>query len=130
MVVDTSALIAILFREPEGETFEDLVLRDSATWISVVSRLEAAMVVEGRKGGSSGALHSAIQDLSLEILPFDRTQLTQAIYAFRRFGKGRRPAALNLGDCCSYGLAKALNEPLLFKGDDFTQTDISAVLTR
>ena len=63
------------------------------------------------------------------MIPFDETQLAFAVDAFRRYGKGRHKAALNLGDCCAYGLAKALDEPLLFKGDDFSQTDVASVPT-
>jgi ribonuclease VapC len=129
MVVDTSALIAILFREPGWEGLEDAILRQPPCWISAIGRLEAAMVVEGRKGSMHGDLDELIQNLELRTIPFDETQLAFAVDAFRRYGKGRHKAALNLGDCCAYGLAKALDEPLLFKGDDFSQTGVASVPT-
>ena len=128
MVVDTSALLAILFRESEWEGLEDASLRKPRCWISVISRLEAAMVVEGRKGKTDGDLNDLISDLDLRTIPFDQAQLAFAVDAFRRYGKGRHKAALNLGDCCLYGLAKALDEPLLFKGDDFSLTDVRQAL--
>ena len=88
------------------------------------------MVVQGRRPGHAADLEALVERLRIEVVPFDQTQLAHAVDAFRRYGKGRHPAALNLGDCCSYGLAKALNEPLLFKGGDFAQTDVAAVLAR
>lgn len=129
MVADTSALLAILFQEPEWEGLENVILREPPCWISTVSRLEAAMVVEGRKGNVAEDLDDLIRNLDLRTIPFDAVQLAHAIDAFRRYGKGRHKAALNLGDCCSYGLAKTLDEPLLFKGDDFSQTDVASVPT-
>jgi ribonuclease VapC len=87
------------------------------------------MVFEGRKAGRAEELEELIADLRIKVIPLDEIQLSFAIDAFRRYGKGRHKAALNLGDCCAYGLAKALDEPLLFKGVDFTQTDVSSVQT-
>jgi len=128
MVVDASALLAILLREPESEAFEQAILRDSASSISSISRLEVAMVLEGRKGRPRPELEEVVETLELEIVAFDHHQLELAIDAFRRYGKGRHPAGLNLGDCCSYGLAKALDQPLLFKGNDFGLTDVTPAL--
>lgn len=87
------------------------------------------MVAEGRKPSGAGDLDELIRTLDLEVVSFDETQLAFAVDAFRRYGKGRHPAALNLGDCCAYGLARALNAPLLFKGEDFSKTDIEPVAT-
>ena len=129
MVVDTSAVIAILLREPGWPPIMQAILRDSTRLMSAVSRLEPAMVFEGRKAGPVGDLDKLIADLRINVVPFDETQLARAVDAFRRYGKGRHNAALNLGDCCAYGLAKALNEPLLYKGDDFSRTDIASVPT-
>ncbi len=86
------------------------------------------MVLEGRLGRPSPELDSVRESLGLETVGFDENQLELAIDAFRRYGKGRHPAALNLGDCCSYALAKALDQPLLFKGNDFTLTDVAPAL--
>jgi len=86
------------------------------------------MVLEGRKGRPRPELEEVVETLELEIVAFDHHQLELAIDAFRRYGKGRHPAGLNLGDCCSYGLAKALDQPLLFKGNDFGLTDVTPAL--
>jgi len=128
MVVDASAVLAVAFQEPGWEEFEDAMLLKPVSSLSAVSRLEAAMVLENRKGHEQSDLDSLIQQLGLQVRAFDERQLSLAIDAFRRYGKGRHPAALNLGDCCSYGLAKSLNEPLLFKGDDFSLTDVEPAL--
>jgi ribonuclease VapC len=129
MVIDTSAFLAILLREPDWRVVMQAVLADSIRLMSAVSRLESVMVTEGRKPGQAAELENLIEYLRIEVVGFDENQLAFAINAFRRYGKGRHPAALNLGDCCAYGLAKALNEPLLFKGADFSRTDIASAAT-
>ena len=94
--------------------------------ISAVSVLEAAMVLEGRKGDDAGSdLDLFLRRASIETVAFDPEQLLVARTAFRRFGKGRHAAGLNFGDCASYALAQWSGEPLLFKGSDFTATDVA-----
>jgi ribonuclease VapC len=130
MVIDTSALVAILFREPGWDGISRAILQAGDRWMSTISRLEIAMVVENRKSYRGTAPERLIRRLRIETVPFDALQLEHALDAFRRYGKGRHPAALNLGDCCAYGLAKSLGEPLLFKGGDFSQTDIAAAVAQ
>ena len=96
--------------------------------MSAVSVLEAAMVLEGRKGDDAGSdLDLFLQRASIETVAFDQEQLLVARTAFRRFGKGRHAAGLNFGNCASYALAQWSGEPLLFKGGDFVATDIARV---
>lgn len=93
--------------------------------VSTVSVVESGIVVEARQGREAGRdLGELLGVLAATVVPVDQRQAELAIRAWRRFGKGRHPAALNLGDCFSYALAQALDEPLLFTGEDFTQTDI------
>ncbi len=126
MVLDSSAVLAIVFGEEDAET--DRTRLGEATEsvvISAATLVEATIVAEAR-GGSAAAttLHALIRDLGVGVVGLDEGQAGRAIEAWRRFGKGNHPAALNLGDCFAYALATALGEPLLFKGDDFAQTDV------
>lgn len=130
MVVDTSALIAILNDEPERPAFVAAVERDPSRLISAVSVIEASCVLENRFG------EDAVDDLDLllakigaRVMPVTADDVTSVRAAYKRFGKGRHPAGLNFGDCFSYALAISTGEPLLFKGRDFTQTDVAAVET-
>ncbi len=127
MVIDTSAIAAILLDEPEHYTFDRLIDRDGIRLISAVTRVEATCVIEGRRG-DPGRLHldRFFQLTAAEIIGVTPEQAEIAAEAFRSFGKGRHPAALNIGDCFAYALAKSTGEPLLFKGNDFPQTDIVA----
>ncbi len=128
MVIDTSALIAILKGEPESVAFERAIYADPIRLISAVTKLEAGMVAAGRRGQSSGAsLDRLLNWISASIVPFDERQADIARDAFARFGKGRHQAALNFGDCAAYALAIAEAEPLLFKGTDFDATDVECV---
>jgi len=128
VTLDTSAVIAILRDEPEQEEFLLLIDQASRRVISAVSVLEAAMVLEGRSGSGAGAdLELFLRRASVEILAFDEEQLALARTAFRLFGKGRHRAGLNFGDCASYALAEWSGEPLLFKGTDFSETDVVSV---
>ena len=130
MVIDTSALLAILFGEPEAESFAAAIEGDPTRLISSVSALETAIVVETRKGPPGGReLDLAFHQARIDIVPFDAGQVEAAREAYRRFGRGRHPAGLNFGDCCAYALAVASGEPLLYKGEDFARTDISPVQT-
>ena len=125
IVVDTSALVAILLREPEASVFAAILERSGSCLLSAVSRVEFSMVVEGRAGGAGRVmLERTLLDAGIDIVAVTPAHADIAIAAFRRFGRGRHRAALNLGDCFSYALAKALDVPLLFKGDDFAWTDI------
>jgi ribonuclease VapC len=124
MIVDTSALIAILLDEPEKIAFASAIDVDSDPKISAVTCVEAAIVHLGRRPNSAVGIMDVIDALGLKVTNVDRVQADRALNAFMRFGKGRHPARLNLGDCFAYALAATVNEPLLFKGDDFLKTDI------
>ncbi len=126
MIVDSSAIIAVLMREPERDRISRAIAASKVRRTSAGTLLEAAMVIEARAGDQGGTdLDAFIARLTVEVVPFTVEQVKFAREAFRRFGKGRHPAGLNLGDCFSYALAKATGEPLLFKGGDFAQTDIA-----
>ena len=128
MVIDTSAIISILTAEPETKLLAHAIANDSRRIMSSFSLLEAGIVIEARKGESGGReLDILLHRINIEIIPFTSEQTQLAQEAWRRFGKGRHPAKLNIGDCCSYALAKYSGEPLLFKGNDFNQTDITTV---
>jgi ribonuclease VapC len=125
MVIDSSAIVAILFDEPERDGFARLIEDAGSRLVSVVSRVETAFVVEGRKGNAGRErLDRFFRLTGAEIVSATPEQAELAVEAFRRFGKGRHPAALNIGDCFAYALAKTTGEPLLFKGGDFARTDI------
>lgn len=129
MVVDTSAIIAILCNEPDAETFEKVFEETPVRLLSAASFLEASLVIEARYGEAGGReLDLLVTKSGLEIMPVTVEQAEVARVAFRRFGKGRHRAALNFGDCFSYALAKVTSEPLLFKGRDFVKTDVERVL--
>src|SRR6266567_33257 len=131
MVIDTSALVAILLREPDADRFSQAIADASARLVSAVTRVELSFVVESRKRliGPNDIVR-ALRDGRIEVVAVTPQQAEVAIEAFRRFGRGRHRAALNIGDCFSYALAKATGQPLLFKGDDFIHTDIRPALGR
>jgi ribonuclease VapC len=125
MVIDTSALVAILLGEPEAERFALTIAGDPKRFISTITALETAIVIEAKKGESGGReLDLLLHQARIEMVPITAEQFEIARSAWRKYGKGRHPAGLNIGDCCSYALAKGAGEPLLFKGNDFSQTDI------
>ena len=131
MVVDTSALIAILFGEPETESFVQALVNDPKKMISTFNILESAIVVEAKKGEAGGReLDLLLHRAGIEIIALNGDQVELALAAWRKYGKGNHPAGLNIGDCCAYALAKYSGEPLLFKGKDFSQTDITPVMGR
>jgi ribonuclease VapC len=131
MIIDTSALVAVLQAEPERDQMLDAITQASRLLISSVSVLETAMVIQSRFGSEACLdLELFLFEARLEIVPFDSRQSATALRAWRNYGKGRHPAQLNLGDCCVYGLAKAFGEPILCKGNDFAQTDIAIVPLR
>ena len=126
MVIDTSALIAILQAEPEADALAEAVLAAPLRRLSAATLVEAGIVMEGRfKIDGSKRLDRLLLQLDVEVLPLTAAHADLARDAFRRFGKGQHPARLNFGDCFSYALARALGEPLLFVGDDFGQTDVA-----
>ncbi len=126
MVIDTSAIVAIVLGEPEAETLERKIADDPVRMISAATVLELSMVIESRLGSAGAAeLDLWLHKAAVEVVPVDVEQIDTARRAWRKFGKGRHPAGLNYGDCFSYGLAATRGEPLLFKGDDFSQTDIA-----
>ena len=127
MVIDTSALVAIALDEPEAPEFERRIADASVRLISAATLLEAAMVIETRLGEAGGGeLDLWLHKAGVEIVAVDAELADQARRAWRRFGKGRHPAGLNFGDCFSYALAALTREPLLFKGRDFSKTDVRA----
>jgi len=127
MVIDTSALIALLNMEPESARLAVALESDSTRLGSAATVAEAGLVIESRFGPVGGReLDLLIAKAGLSIEPVTADQADVAREAWRRYGKGRHSAGLNFGDCFSYALAKVTGEPLLFKGDHFTHTDISA----
>jgi ribonuclease VapC len=129
-VVDTSAMMAILLLEPEAPEFARALEGAADRLISAVSVLEAGIVSLVRRGDPGvQRLESFITAAELEVVAFDREQASIARDAFGRYGKGRHPAGLNFGDCASYALAASRALPLLFKGDDFAQTDIAPAIS-
>jgi len=127
MVVDSSVLIAVLLLEPDAEQLLNQLIDADELYLSAVSLVETAMVIEYKKGKlGADKLDELLAELTPTIVEFDQQQAVLARMAWREYGKGRHPAKLNFGDCCSYALAKHLNQSLLFKGNDFSQTDIGS----
>jgi ribonuclease VapC len=128
IVIDSSALIAILRREPEADGFLQIVAEAVSCLLSSVSLLETSMVLAGRTGDATSwtELDALIARARIEVVAQDAELTEAARAAFLRYGRGRHPAALNLGDCASYALAKHHDVPLLFKGADFPRTDLRA----
>jgi ribonuclease VapC len=131
MVIDTSALVAMLADEADAPRFEAAIASDPVRLLSAGTLLEASIVIEARYGEVGGReldlwLHKAV----IEIVAFDQEQAELARDAYRRYGKGRHAAALSYGDCFAYALCAVRGEPLLFKGDDFTRTDVRNALDR
>lgn len=119
----------MLYEEPEAPALEAAVATRGDCAISAATLVEAYVVCEAR-GGSKGAerLDALLLRLAARVIPFTAEHAALAREGWRRFGKGRHPAALNFGDCFAYALARARHEPLLFKGDDFAQTDVKAAI--
>ena len=125
MVVDSSALTAMIVGEGERDIFEDLILRAPAAVISVAAVLETSIVLRNkRRDADADTLDKLLADLRLDVQAVDVSQGNLARDAFAAYGRGRHPAGLNFGDCFTYALAKARGDTLLFKGDDFARTDI------
>jgi len=129
MVIDTSALLAILQDEPERRAFNEAIEAADARRLSVVSFVELSIVIDTRFGAAGQRdLDLFLERAGVELVPVDTEQARVARHAYSRFGRGRHAAGLNFGDCFSYALARVLGEPLLFKGDDFSRTDAMAAL--
>lgn len=125
MVIDTSVLAAVLFGEQETSRFVASLDSASRCFMSSFTWFETAVVVAARKGEwGIRKLHELCREIGVEYVPFDSGQAEVAFDSWLRYGKGRHTAGLNLGDCTSYALARTMHQPLLFKGEDFSNTDI------
>ena len=128
IVADSSAPVAVVLGEPDAEVFRD-GLGTGVIALSAASRTETRMVVESRAGmDATRDLDLLVADAEIDVVAYDSVHAAAAHAAWRRFGKGRHPASLNLGDCMAYATARLAGAPLLFKGDDFAQTDIASAL--
>lgn len=128
MVIDTSAVLCVLLGEPEADRFVRAMAAGATRLMSTFSLFEAAAVIESRKGPAGGReLDLLLHEAGVAVVPFTAEQAELARDAYRRFGKGRSPAGLNLGDCAAYALARHSGEPLLYKGADFSRTDVASV---
>jgi ribonuclease VapC len=127
VIIDTSALVAILFAEPDAPTYAAAIEAAADRRISAVNYVEAAVVIDGRRDPVAGRrFDDAMREAAIVIEPVDEHQANLAREAYRDFGRGSgHPARLNFGDCFAYALARHRGEPLLFKGDDFIHTDIA-----
>ncbi|MYA21376.1 MAG: type II toxin-antitoxin system VapC family toxin [Gemmatimonadetes bacterium] len=128
MIADTSALMAVLMDEPEGSSLHNAMVRDGTVLVSTGTAVELMIVALGK---DDAVYQSAVQLLGksfIRLTPLAETQMRAAVKAYQRFGKGRHPASLNFGDTFAYALATTRRLPLLFKGDDFVQTDIVPVV--
>ena len=129
MVIDTSAIVAIIFAEPDAEQLATAIDAADPRLVSAATALEASVVIESEMDDSGRIeLDLLIYRAHIEIVPFTADQFEIARRAYRIYGRGRHPAGLNLGDCFSYALSKSTGYPLLFKGDDFRRTDVVPVL--
>ena len=131
MVIDTSAIIALLLGEPETADFVPAIAAASTRAMSAASYLESAIVILARSGPRAlEKLDRLLDDLEIDVVPFGGEHAALAVTAYQRYGKGSGHAAdLNFGDCFSYALAKHRDEPLLFKGNDFSRTDLRGAVT-
>ena len=129
MIVDRSAILAVLFDEPDAERFTKAIAEAPHCRMSVANFLEAALVIEGRAGLAGGhELDIFIERAAVELIPISIEHAQAARRAWRRFGKGNHSAGLNFGDCFAYALAEVTGEPLLYKGEDFALTDVESAL--
>ncbi len=124
IVVDTSAIVAVLFAEPGGNEIERR-LREEPSVMSAATRVELGIVIEAKTGPAGTQLLEELLGRSqVEVIPVDAELAAEALVCWRRFGKGRHPAGLNFGDVFSYALSRQLGQPLLFVGNDFSHTDV------
>ena len=130
MVLDTSALLAILMNESEATACAVAIEADPIRLLSAANLVETSIVIEARVGDAGGReLDLLLHKAAIEIVPVDADQAEIARHAYRQFGRGRHPAGLNYGDCFAYALARSAGEPLLCKGEDFRKTDVAIVRT-
>ena len=127
IAVDTSSLVAVVLGESDAERHLER-LQQGPAQLSSVSLVEATIVVEARQGADAVRDLQLLLEATVEIVAVDVEHAWAAVAAWRRFGKGRHPAGLNFGDCFSYAVARLADLPLLYKGDDFAQTDVAAAL--
>ena len=132
MVIDSSALIALLLSEPETDEFVTAIAGSSIRLISAASYLETAIVMLNRSGSEGWRkLDRLLTDLAATVFPFTLDQAVLAAEAYKQYGKGSgHPAGRNFGDCFTYGLAKLTGEPVLFKGNDFSRTDLASAVAQ
>jgi ribonuclease VapC len=130
LILDTSAITAVVLGEPDAEAYLAIMVANAGDLaVSAATAVETAIVIEARQGRAAAEDLRLLTDrLGVVTAPFDQDQARLAVLAWRRFGKGKHPAALNLGDCFSYALATASSSPLLFKGANFTQTDVLSAM--
>ncbi len=129
MIIDSSAILAVLFDEPDAAIYASAIASASSCRISAASYVETSVVVESQSPAAGGRqFDTFMRRAGITIEPVTEEQALLARQAYADYGKGRHPAGLNFGDCFSYALAKAFREPLLFKGNDFSRTDVEAAL--
>jgi ribonuclease VapC len=129
VVVDSSALLALVFREDSADRIEDALSSAELVAVGAPTLAETAIVLAAKLGEDSRALLALlVEQLDLAVTPFTAAHGREAREAYLRYGRGRHPAALNFGDCLSYAVAKVADQPLLFVGDDFRRTDVASVL--
>jgi ribonuclease VapC len=126
MVIDTSAVVAILMDEPEQNVFKQILASDTVAVISAMTFYETSIVMAAKKRTQAAArlVDDFVRELAIDVVVVTIDDVVAAREAYFRYGRGYHPARLNLADCFAYALAKMRNEPLLFKGDDFSETDI------
>ena len=127
MILDTSAILAVLLREAEAEIFVKLIGNAQKVGVAGPSVVEAGVVLGSRLGFKSPLLRYFLHEAEVSIIPFGEPHWSVAVAAYATYGKGRHPASLNYGDCLSYAAAKLTQQPLLYKGNDFNQTDLEVV---
>jgi ribonuclease VapC len=129
MIVDASAVLAILFAEPDADRFAVAIAGDAERAMSAINQFEAAIAIDRRgKAGAAAEFEALMERGTIGVVPYDHEQAQLAREVFAVWGKGRHPAALNMGDCAAYALARSRRQPLLFKGGDFGLTDIRPAL--
>ena len=129
MIVDSSAIVAVVFREAESDRFQRVISDATTRQMSVANYFEAAMVIEGRmEEEGARELDNYLESAGIDLVLVSVEQAHAARLAWRRYGKGNHPAGLNFGDCFAYALAEIVGEPLLYKGDDFALTDVESAL--
>ena len=129
MIVDSSALLSVVFREEGHEFLLERLLADPAPAIGTPTLVETGIILTARLGPAArGLLERLTDELDLQEVPFGELHWREAVSAYRRFGKGRHPADLNFGDCMTYAVASLAGEPLLYRGEDFRKTDLEAAI--